>query len=120
MRARRVLRNSRISLAVTPPAYESDGFAPREPATRSSTGPREIRNSEAGAIETSAPDGLRHSLTRCLGPRQPSGPLAVEVGEEGEDAAVAVFAVGDVELGEDVADVGFHGAFADHEPVGDG
>lgn len=38
---------------------------------------------------------------------------AVEVGEDGEDAAVAVFAVGDVELGEDVADVGFDGAFAD-------
>jgi hypothetical protein len=29
------------------------------------------------------------------------------------------FALGDVELGEDVADVGFDGAFADDEPVGD-
>jgi hypothetical protein len=32
---------------------------------------------------------------------------------------MAVFALGDVELGEDVADVGFDGAFADDEPVGD-
>jgi hypothetical protein len=39
----------------------------------------------------------------------------VGVGEDGEHAAVAVFAVGDVELGEDVADVSFEGAFADHE-----
>ena len=45
---------------------------------------------------------------------------AVEVGEDGEHPAVTVLAVGDVELGEDVADVGFDGAFADHEPVCDG
>jgi len=32
---------------------------------------------------------------------------------------MAALALGDVELGQDVADVGFDGAFADDEPVGD-
>lgn len=50
-----------------------------------------------------------------------SGALcAVQVAENGEYTAVAIFAVADVEFHEDVADVGFDGACADHESVGDG
>ena len=44
---------------------------------------------------------------------------AVEVGEYGDDAAVGVVGLGDVEFREDVSDVCFDGALAHDEATGD-
>ena len=78
-----------------------------------------LRLHEVATRELGGPTPIVHELHEP--PGQLSGVVyAVEVGEDSEHTAMGVFAVGDVELGEDVADVGFDGAFADHEPVGDG
>jgi hypothetical protein len=44
----------------------------------------------------------------------------VEEGQDGKHAAVLVGRLGEAELLEDLGDVGFHGAFGDIQPGGDG
>jgi hypothetical protein len=45
--------------------------------------------------------------------------VALEEGDDSEDAAVVVVGLGQVQLGEDGADVFLHGAFGDSQPPGD-
>src|SRR5215213_2802942 len=69
--------------------------------------------------------------TLCIAARRRIGAAAVRgyalaliargahVGEHGEDPAVAVLALRDVELAQQVANVGFDRAIADEQPLGD-
>ena len=62
-------------------------------------------------------------LPRLRRPRALPAPLVLrlsaEVGQHGEDAAVAVLALGDVELAQHMAHVGLDRALADAQPLGD-
>jgi hypothetical protein len=56
----------------------------------------------------------------CAGVKARGSGSVPEVGEDGEDAAVVVGGLAEVELPEDLADVRVDGSLRDDEPFGDG